>query len=235
LPDTVSPGGFRIAVDDTGCGIPREKIDALFQQFVQADASTTRRYGGTGLGLAISKKLADLMGGSVGVSSEAGSGSTFWVELPLPPAKTKPEKVAARSGMVEPLETPLRVLIAEDNAVNQKLAMRMLQKLGCKVEIANNGVDAVELYTKMLFDVVLMDCQMPEMDGYEAAAAIRRLEKNSALTRVPIVALTAHAGSADRDRCFDAGMDIYVTKPISIERLRQVLSGVHAETATLAR
>ncbi|HWF47530.1 MAG TPA: ATP-binding protein, partial [Bryobacteraceae bacterium] len=233
LPGTSNQSGFRIAVDDTGCGIPHEKIGTLFQQFVQADASTTRRYGGTGLGLAISKKLADLMGGSVGVTSEPGQGSTFWMELPLPPAKVKPEKVIPRSGMVEPLDTPLRVLVAEDNGVNQKLAMRMLQKLGCQVEIANNGLDAVELYSKMPFDVVLMDCQMPEMDGYEAAAAIRQVERNSQGSRVLIVALTAHAGSADRDRCFDAGMDIYVTKPISIERLRRVLSGVHAETAML--
>ncbi|HEX4229222.1 MAG TPA: ATP-binding protein [Bryobacteraceae bacterium] len=233
LSGRANESGFRIAVDDTGCGISPDKIDTLFQQFVQADASTTRRYGGTGLGLAISKKLADLMGGAVGVSSEPGKGSSFWMELPLPPAKVKPEKVTPRSGVVEPLDTPLRVLLAEDNAVNQKLAARMLQKLGCQVEIANNGVDAIELYSKAPFDVVLMDCQMPEMDGYEAAAAIRQIEKTSDRNRVSIVALTAHAGSADRDRCLDAGMDIYVTKPISIERLRQVLRGVHAETATL--
>jgi signal transduction histidine kinase/ligand-binding sensor domain-containing protein/CheY-like chemotaxis protein len=235
LSASASQGGLRIAVTDTGCGIPSGKIDTLFHQFVQADASTTRRYGGTGLGLAISKKLADLMGGSVGVSSKPGRGSTFWMDLPLPAAKVKPEKVTLRSGVVEPLDTSLHVLVAEDNGVNQKLAMRMLQKLGCRVEIANNGADAVELYSKMQFDVVLMDCQMPEMDGYEAAAAIRRLESENSRTRVLIVALTAHAGSADRDRCFDAGMDVYVTKPISIDRLRQVLSGVHAETGALVR
>jgi signal transduction histidine kinase/CheY-like chemotaxis protein len=235
LPITLSQSGFRISVEDTGCGIPPDKIDTLFQQFVQADASTTRRYGGTGLGLAISKKLAHLMGGSVGLSSEVGRGSTFWMELPLPPARSRPEKAMPRSGVVEPLDTPLRVLVAEDNAINQKLAARMLQKLGCQVEIANNGQDAIESYSKMAFDVVLMDCQMPVMDGYEAAAAIRQLEKDNDRNRMLIVALTAHAGSADRDRCFQAGMDIYVTKPISMDRLRQVLSGVEAVTAALVQ
>jgi CheY-like chemotaxis protein len=225
--------GIRFDVTDTGCGIPAHKLGLLFQQFVQADASTTRRFGGTGLGLAISKKLAELMGGSVGVVSEPGIGSTFWVELPLRPANGQPPIEAVRQTSVDPLSSALRVLVAEDNVVNQKLTVRMLQKLGCACELASNGLDALNLYSQGCFDVILMDCQMPEMDGYEAASAIRRLEKGSDddTSRIPIIALTAHAGSADRDRCLAAGMDYYLSKPVSLELLRQILDRAHARAA----
>jgi signal transduction histidine kinase/CheY-like chemotaxis protein/streptogramin lyase len=221
---------IRIEITDSGCGIPSSKIGSLFQQFVQADASTTRRYGGTGLGLAISKKLAEMMGGSVGVLSDVGKGSTFWAEIQLPPAKAQPEREKPKQLSVAPLERPLRVLVAEDNLVNQKLLTRILQRLGCQFEIAHNGAEAVELYSKTPFEVVLMDCQMPICDGYEATAAIRELEKEKRNARVPIVALTAHAAGVDRDRCFAAGMDVYLTKPISVERLREVLSGIAGDT-----
>ena len=220
--------GVRIEVSDTGCGISPEKIGVLFQQFVQADASTTRRYGGTGLGLAISKKLAELMGGSVGLASEVGKGSTFRAELPLLQVEVQPTSQTRRPASVEPLDGKLRVLLAEDNLVNQKLATRMLQKLGCQIDIAQNGIDAVALYARIPFDVVLMDCQMPQMDGYEAARAIRRSEERHRGDRIPIAALTAHASVADRDHCLAAGMDVYLTKPISLERLREFLSTVPA-------
>jgi signal transduction histidine kinase/CheY-like chemotaxis protein len=223
--------GARVEVKDTGPGIAPEKIDSLFKQFVQADASTTRRFGGTGLGLAISRKLAESMGGSVGVQSELGRGSAFWMELPLVAPEVQPEREKIKPAAVEPLDKGLRVLVAEDNAVNQKLATRMLQRLGCQVEVAQNGREAVELYSKMPFDVVLMDCQMPEMDGYEAASAIRRWERNHGRSRIPIAALTAHAAVADRDRCFAAGMDVYLTKPISFDRLREVLNSLSSPTA----
>ncbi len=231
-PDAVKPGAapeletIRIEVSDSGCGIPSGKIGSLFQQFVQADASTARRYGGTGLGLAISKKLAEMMGGSVGVVSDVGKGSTFWAELRLCRAKLQLGTEKPKQWSVAPIERHLRVLVAEDNIVNQKVVTRFLQRLGCESEIANNGAEAVELYSRLPFEVVLMDCQMPICDGYEATVAIRRMEKDSRKIRVPIVALTAHAASLDRDRCFAAGMDEYLTKPISVERLREVLSGI---------
>lgn len=217
---------IRIEVSDSGCGIPSSKISSLFQQFVQADASTTRRYGGTGLGLAISKKLAEMMGGSVGVVSEVGRGSTFWAELQLSPARVQLPTKVPKQLSVAPLDRRLTVLVAEDNLVNQKLLTRILQRLGCQFQIANNGAEAVELFSKAPFDIVLMDCQMPICDGYEATAAIRQMEKDNRKIKVPIVALTAHAASVDRDRCFAAGMDVYLTKPISVERLREVLSGI---------
>ncbi len=224
-------GGIRIEVSDSGCGIPSAKISSLFQQFVQADASTTRRYGGTGLGLAISKKLAEMMGGAVGVVSEVGKGSTFWAELQLSPAKVQPEKKTLKQSSLEALDRPLRVLVAEDNVVNQRVMTRLLQRLGCEFELANNGAEALELYGRKSFGVVLMDCQMPVCDGYEATTAIRKLEGDTGKIRVPIVALTAHAADADRERCLAAGMDIYLTKPISAERLREVLSVVAGNSA----
>ena len=232
-PGSAAPGleTVRIEVSDSGCGIPSGKIGSLFQQFVQADASTARRYGGTGLGLAISKKLAEMMGGSVGAVSDVGKGSTFWVELPLCPAKVQLGGEKPKQWSVAPIGRRLRVLVAEDNIVNQKLVTRLLQRLGCESEIANNGAEAVELYSRTPFEVVLMDCQMPICDGYEATAAIRQLEKDSRKIRVPIVALTAHAAGLDRDRCFAAGMDEYLTKPISVQRLREVLSGISDNAA----
>jgi CheY-like chemotaxis protein len=228
LPALAGRGAIRIEVTDSGCGIPSGKIGSLFQQFVQADTSTTRRYGGTGLGLAISKKLAEMMRGSVGVMSEVGRGSTFWVELPLSPTESQRQAGTAKQLSMAPLDRHLTVLVAEDNLINQKLATRTLQRLGCQFQVANNGAEAAELFSKTLFDVVLMDCQMPICDGYEATASIRQWESDHRKSRVPIVALTAHAASVDRDRCFAAGMDVYLTKPISIERLREVLNSVAA-------
>jgi len=181
-------------------GVARSGSDAaltctLFQQFVQADASTARRYGGTGLGLAISKKLAEMMGGSVGVVSDVGQGSTFWAELQLCPADDLLEREKPKPSSVAPIARGLKV-------------------------------EAVALYSRATFEVILMDCQMPICDGYEATAAIRRLENGSRSVRVPIVALTAHAAGLDRDRCFAAGMDEYLTKPISVQRLREVLYAI---------
>ncbi|HEB91744.1 MAG TPA: response regulator, partial [Deltaproteobacteria bacterium] len=372
---------IRIAVHDTGIGIPEQARSGLFDAFTQADASTTRKYGGTGLGLAISRTLVELMGGEIGVESEPGIGSTFWFTLPLaeptsgreegpgteglkgrrilvvaanaeqrrtlgdyvrdfgmdgeeadspheaisklraaaqasepfqfllvddwsiqtdaiglglelrregpdgttaaillsdanwkgreetlleagwsallPPLLT-PRQLAlalAASGkgasptpppslltgsdlsealasrMAEPIESPaesakagtgLHVLVAEDNRVNQKLALRMLERLGCEVDVANDGQEAVERLFKGEYDLVFMDCQMPNMDGYEATRAIREKEEASD-RRIPIVAMTANAMEGDRERCLDAGMDDYTTKPISLSALEQML------------
>jgi CheY-like chemotaxis protein len=221
----------RIEVEDSGPGIDDAKVPLLFAKFMQVDSSTTRRYGGTGLGLAISRRLAELMGGSVGVDTKLGKGSVFWLELPLVIANGGC-RVEARpdSPAPEPLEGPCRVLVAEDNPVNRRVAILLMEKLGCTVETAGDGLEAVEMCARMPFDIVFMDCQMPEMDGYDAAAAIRRAEKENSWPRLPIVALTAHAAATDRDRCFAAGMDDYLSKPVSVEQIRAVIRRLMRES-----
>ncbi len=214
---------WTIAVRDTGLGITAEQQARLFTKFTQADPSTTRCFGGTGLGLAISKQLAELMGGCVGVRSEPGVGSTFWVRLPLPPA---PEPVTASAPVSirtkEAVEAGTRVLLVEDNVVNQKIAVRMLEKLGCVVDCALNGKFAVECCSIQSYGVIFMDCQMPVLDGYGATAQIRQGETGR--RRTPIIALTAHAMAGDRERCLAAGMDDYLSKPLRREELAETLA-----------
>ncbi len=213
---------LRFEVKDTGIGIPPEKIDAIFEPFTQADDRTTRQYGGTGLGLAICKQLVEAMGGRIGVESEVGKGSTFWFEIPL--------EVTEQSELTPPPTAPdlpsplphLRVLVVEDNPVNRKVATRMLEGMGCQVEIATNGREAVEMTAERAYDLVLMDCQMPEMDGYEATRCIRERERGTGRHQL-IIALTAHALSGDREQCLACGMDDYLGKPILRERLEAML------------
>jgi CheY-like chemotaxis protein len=207
-------------VQDTGIGIPSEKQAQIFEPFRQADGSTTRKYGGTGLGLAISRKMVELMGGSMGVESEVGKGSCFWFELTLPasdpPAHVRLEQEARAS---EPTAlTGLRVLVAEDNYVNQKVIRRTLEKWGVAVEIAENGQEALEWLARAPFHLVLMDCQMPLMDGYEATRRIRAYEAPRGL-HIPIIALTANALEGDREKCIECGMDDYLSKPINPDLL----------------
>lgn len=214
---------IRIAVEDNGIGIPPEKLDLVFDKFTQADASTTRVYGGTGLGLAIAKQVAELMGGGVGVDSSPGQGSTFWfrVSLPIDPAAVTGEAPAARvPGPVANTEG-LEVLVAEDNPVNQKVTVRMLEKLGCVVDIAPTGIEAVALWQAKQHRFVFMDVHMPQMDGFEATGEIRRLEGDD--RRTHIIALTANAMHGDRDRCLAAGMDDYIAKPVKVDALRAAL------------
>lgn len=211
---------LRFEVQDTGIGIPPEKQAQIFEPFHQADGSTTRKYGGTGLGLAISRKLVELMGGSMGVQSEVGKGSCFWFELTLsasePPAHVQLEQEMRAS---EPTAlTGLRVLVAEDNYVNQKVIRRTLEKWGVVVEIAENGQEALEWLARAPFHLVLMDCQMPLMDGYEATRRIRAYEAPRGL-HLPIIALTANALEGDREKCLECGMDDYLTKPINPDLL----------------
>jgi len=209
----------RVTVRDTGIGIDPATQPRLFTPFSQADASTTRRYGGTGLGLAICRQLIDLMGGTIGVDSTPGQGATFWFEVVLPGEERQPDGV--RVGLPAPAHaarpavpgTGWRVLLAEDNATNQKVAILMLSALGCQVEVAPSGRHAVEAWRASAFDLVLMDCQMPDMDGFEATRTIRAAEREGA--RTPIVAVTANAMEGDRERCLAAGMDDYVTKPLT--------------------
>jgi signal transduction histidine kinase/ActR/RegA family two-component response regulator len=206
---------IRFAVQDTGIGIAASQLKVIFEPFRQADGSTTRKYGGTGLGLSISSKLVELMGGKMGVESEVGQGSTFWFSIPCHEVE---QRAAFKPVVAEVQSNRLRILLAEDNMVNQLVATRLLEKMGHAVRLAKNGQEAVELHRAEQFDLVLMDVQMPVMGGFEATASIRRRERESG-AHVPIVALTAHAVVGDRERCLEVGMDDYVTKPIRQDEL----------------
>jgi signal transduction histidine kinase/CheY-like chemotaxis protein len=202
----------RFQVRDTGIGLSPRDRSYLFERFSQADSSITRRFGGTGLGLAISKQLAELMGGDIGVSSEAGAGSTFWFTILCPAAQ--PQAGTAVSAVPAwPAGRCLDVLVAEDNAVNQQVIAAILGRQGHRATIVGNGIEALEALRARSYDVLLMDVQMPEMDGVTAATAIRRL--GGPVSRIPIIAVTANAMKGDRDRYLDAGMNDYVSKPIS--------------------
>jgi signal transduction histidine kinase/ActR/RegA family two-component response regulator len=228
----VAPGRsplITFSVADTGIGVPTAARGRLFQAFAQADGSTTRRHGGTGLGLAISRQLVDLMGGEIGLVSEPGHGSTFWFTVPLAvssapairssssPARTAPGP--SSDGGSRPTS---RVLVAEDNPVNQRVAVRMLERLGVQADVAGDGVAALHCLSQREYDLVLMDCQMPELDGFEATSRIRAGEGPG--QRTPIIAMTASAMRGDRERCLAAGMDDYVAKPVRIDDLRAVLA-----------
>ena len=203
---------------DTGIGIPPSGQKRLFQPFTQADASMTRRFGGTGLGLSICKSLLEMMGGRIWVESELGKGSTFYFTVRLPLARNSPADFEAPVAIPAAACAQLRILLAEDNPANQKLATYILQDRGHLVEIAGNGQEAVRLSEQNRYDVILMDVQMPEMNGLEATAAIRK-PRRSAGGRVPIIAMTAHAIRGDRDRCLATGMDGYLSKPVNAQEM----------------
>ncbi len=222
----VSPGqvNVRVAVRDTGIGLSIEQQTRLFEKFSQADSSTTRKYGGTGLGLAICKRLAEMMGGAVGVSSAPGAGSTFWTTLPLIPVACPETVTAPRPVGTSRRQWQGRILVVEDNPVNQKILAHLLQRRGLTVDTAPNGREAVRMALHTRYSIVFMDCHMPEMDGYQATGEIRSHEEQRALPRTPIVAMTANAMAGDRELCLRAGMDDYVTKPLTVEELERVLT-----------
>ncbi len=239
---------LRLAVSDSGVGIPGEFHRQIFESFAQVDGSNSRQFGGTGLGLAIARQLVEMMGGEIEVVSEPNKGSTFWFTVrlekqavrpgtesaaPAPAAPLVTEEFPAESGAVNEESSPRppaspvlhgQILVAEDNAVNQELVKIMLEYLGCRVDAVDNGREAVEAYSRTAYDLVFMDCQMPEVDGYEAVRRIREQEKTAGTPRhTPIVALTAHALPSDRQNCLSAGMDDYLSKPFRQEQLRAIV------------
>lgn len=220
---SVADGLVEFRVRDSGIGIPATKLEAIFDPFVQADSSTTRRFGGSGLGLAICRQLVRLMGGEITVESEPGRGSTFRFSARLGVACELPAG-AAEVRRSEPRKLALRVLVVDDNAVNRMIGSRLVQRMGCTCAVAEDGAAAIAAAERGGLDVILMDCSMPGIDGYQATAAIRALPPPHG--RVHIVAVTAHALAGDRDACLAAGMDDYLTKPIEVEALREALARV---------
>ncbi len=222
------PDGVEVVlqVADEGIGMTPEQAAQLFQPFHQADASTTRQFGGTGLGLAICRELAKLMGGQVGADSQAGAGSTFWCRLRLPKgqmpaAKPRESDLGALDERWGPLLRDVRVLVVDDNVVNQAVARELLQATGARVELAGDGQQALDLLQTLEVDCVLMDMQMPVMDGLEAT---RRLRAQERLRRLPIIAMTANASTQDRRACLAAGMNDFVSKPVEPQRLLDIVA-----------
>jgi two-component system sensor histidine kinase/response regulator len=240
ISETAEEASLHFSVRDTGLGIPEDVQKNLFQSFAQADASTTRKFGGTGLGLAICRKLVELMGGSIGLTSTLGKGSTFWFTLKFGKQKA-PANTAAMlkgSGSLHPVLPPVvnstRIILAEDNKINQIVGMKQLKKLGYdNLHLAGNGIEAVAAWEQDKGGIILMDCQMPEMDGYEATRIIRKLETEGKLPRTRIIAMTANAMQGDRELCLAAGMDDYISKPVNMDELMKALKGSNPECAGL--
>jgi signal transduction histidine kinase/ActR/RegA family two-component response regulator len=224
LTDPEKPEWIRFEVSDSGIGMTEEQLARLFKPFEQADTSTTRKYGGTGLGLVISKRLIEMMGGNIGSQSKYGSGSVFWCELPLP-VTTEDESIAGKKSsiMLQP-SRPLNILLVDDVKVNLIVLSSMLQHMGHITETATNGKQAIDLMRKHRYDMVFMDCQMPEMDGYECTQQVRVNETSILAPKVPIIAVTAHAMTGDKDRCLASGMDDYISKPIDHHELQSKLA-----------
>ena len=227
---TVSNDGNTVKLNfnviDTGIGVSEQGKTKLFKEFSQTDASISRKHGGTGLGLSISKNLAKMMNGDIGVTSEEGKGSIFWFTAVFKIGEKSDEKDESKNIQDEGLSTKrkLKILLAEDNKINQRVAIVNLKNLGHKVDLANNGKEAVELFKKNLYDIVLMDIMMPVMDGIESTRLIREIQDNQAIKKgIPIVAMTANALKGDREKLLAQGMNSYISKPFSRDQLKVVL------------
>ena len=211
---------IQIKVQDSGIGISEQQAQKLFNPFTQADESTSRNYGGTGLGLVISRELSRLMGGDITLSSIVGQGSVFSVALTLKSTKEQPKQVLEQSYKSETDLSSLRVLIAEDNRINQKLINTILNKFGIKPDIVDDGYLAVKMVAGHKYDVVLMDCQMPELDGYQATEKIRAMDN---MANLPIIALTADVDTRSKERAIQVGMNGHIAKPIDVQKLKTIL------------
>ena len=227
VPDADGSPAVRVEVKDTGIGISAEAQQSLFQSFTQADGTITRRFGGTGLGLAISKQLVELMGGKIGLESHPGEGSTFWFTLSLRRTALGTEDAAHAARSAADL-SGYRVLVAEDIEINRLIAREALRRMGCSVEIAEDGARAVEMALAADYDLILMDIQMPDMDGVEATRRIRSAD--GPRSRIPIVALTAHAMASEREAYLAAGLDDYLSKPFKPAALREIVARWTGET-----
>lgn len=218
----------RIEIMDTGIGIPADKLGTIFDKFIQSDSTISRKYGGTGLGLAITRNLVELMGGAIDVQSKLGEGSTFTLRLPLRTTERMVQAPAeiADSRKADPLPRALHVLLVEDTPPNVLVAGEMLHRLGASFDVAENGPLALERFAVKKYDAILMDIQMPGMDGWTVTEGIRRIEKAHGTQATPIIGLTAHAFARDREKCLAAGMNDFISKPYTIAELRRVLAAV---------
>jgi len=214
----------RFSVTDTGIGIPKDKQREVFSPFSQADSSTTRRFGGTGLGLAIAHRLVGLMGGDLVLDSEVGRGTCFSFTLDLPAAPAPVASAPAAAAWTQAGRDQARILLVEDTPVNQALGRSILRKAGYQVALAQDGVEALEMMDRESYTLVLMDMQMPRMDGLEATRRIRALERQRGEVHIPVVALTANALDSDRQRCLEAGMDAFLAKPFKMEEVIDLVS-----------
>lgn len=223
---------LRLTVADSGIGISPEVMGSLFEPFSQGESSITRRFGGTGLGLAIVRRLARAMEGDVSVSSTQGEGSVFTCDLvfglPLAVERASVDRDVRAGGECDPPVPELEILLVEDNAINQTVALRFLRKLGHHADVASSGIEALERVAAKRYDLIFMDMQMPEMDGLEATRQIRAMEIGGGLQ---IIALTANASPADRERCFEAGMDGFLAKPLRLDDFREMLCRICAGRA----
>lgn len=237
LPSPEGSARLRFSVIDNGIGISPEGQARLFQPFTQADASIARRFGGTGLGLAICKRLVELMGGTIGVDSRVGLGSSFWFTLPVQPCSDKPAVTRSETPSVTPIASatsPIptglpRILLIEDNVINQRVATLLLKRLGYTAAIAENGLEGSQAAAATQYDLILMDCSMPEMDGFQATRVIRQGPNRGA--SIPIIAMTANAYTSDREACLAAGMSDYLAKPVREIELKDMLEKWLVQTA----
>ena len=219
LEETADSVSLQFIIKDTGIGIEPGKLETIFERFTQASSATTRKYGGTGLGLTITRQLIELQGGSIHVTSKPGQGSTFTFYLPIKKGAISPgEKPAELQQSSSDSLSGIKILLVEDNLVNQKVAVKILSLQGANVTIANHGLEAIDLLSGGEYDIILMDIQMPEMDGYETTRYIRT-KMTGAFTSIPIIAMTASALISEKDKCLVAGMDDYITKPFQAKAL----------------